>query len=374
MKFGQRRGNRAERVAEDQDFFAAWREGRDVIEKEFIGRIPGLEQLVLSFGVTVEGKVSSEGIFQDIHHRVSLNFHAVPPNVKFFPIPRPFYGWDNLGMLTSHWINRIGLPIFHIAAIVGLLTVAPTLPAVILGLLLYTIRGFGITVGYHRYFTHESFKTSRPVAFVLALFGGLAGQGSASWWVYRHRMHHRYTDRVGDPHSPRVDGFYHAHIGWLFRRPSAEALAGEDSLRREWPRELRVLDRWIPVLFLAQGAVLYAVGGWAFLAWAYFIPTFFSHHFTFLVNSLCHVSGDRLFDTQDDSRNNPYFGAIMFGEGWHNNHHAWPKNARLGLRPSQIDLGFLFIQFLALTGLAWNVTAKSEDEIRNAVKRYAIVS
>ncbi len=276
-----------------------------------------------------------------------------------------------IALNQSPWTYRIGLPLFHAAAIAGLFTAAPTKTALAIGLALYTIRGFGITVGYHRYFTHESFQTSRPVAFLLALFGGLAGQGTASWWVYRHRTHHRYTDRVGDPHSPRIDGFYHAHIGWLFRRSTPEAREGERVLRGEWPRELRILDRWIPVLFLLQGAILFAAGGWTFLAWGYFIPTMISWHFTFLVNSLCHRMGDRPFDTQDDSRNNIFFAAIMFGEGWHNNHHAWPKNARLGLRPFQFDLGYYFIRSLSAAGLAWDVVVKSEDEIRRSVRRYS---
>jgi len=271
----------------------------------------------------------------------------------------------------SPWTYRLGIPLFHVAAIAGLFTAVPTRGALAVGLVLYVIRGFGITVGYHRYFTHESFRTSRPVAFLLAFFGGLAGQGTASWWTYRHRNHHRYTDRVGDPHSPKVDGFYHAHLGWLFRRSTPEDWEGENTLRNSWPRELRALDRMIPLLFLAQAPILYAFGGWTFLVWAYFVPTIVSWHLTFLVNSLCHVAGDRAFDTADDSRNNVFFAALMFGEGWHNNHHAWPKNATLGLRPLQFDLGYAFIRSLELCGLVWDVHRKSEAEIRAAVKRYS---
>ncbi len=276
-----------------------------------------------------------------------------------------------LALNQSPWTYRIGLPVFHIAAIAGLFSPLPSAPALALFALLYVLRGFGITVGYHRYFTHEAFKTSRPMAFLLALFGGLAGQGTPSWWTYRHRMHHRHTDREGDPHSPRMGGFWHAHLGWLFIRKTREAQAGEEALRAEWPRELRVLDAAVPLIFLLQGAVLYGLGGWSWLAWGYFIPTVISWHLTFLVNSLCHVSGDRVFDTADDSRNNLFFGAVMFGEGWHNNHHAWPKNARLGLRWWQFDFGYAFIRFLAMTGLVWDLVVKSEAEIRTSVKRYS---
>jgi len=154
-------------------------------------------------------------------------------------------------------VNRIGLPIFHAAALIGLVTAVPNRTAIIVGLILYTLRGFGITVGYHRLFTHESFKASRPIAFLLALFGGLAGQGTMSWWVFRHRAHHRYTDKEGDPHSPVLDGFFHAHIGWLFKRPPSEYRAGEAALRAEWSKELQVLDGWLPALFLLQGFLLY---------------------------------------------------------------------------------------------------------------------
>ncbi len=271
----------------------------------------------------------------------------------------------------SPWTNRIGLPFFHLAAFLGIATVSPNLMVVAIGAFLYTLRGFGITVAYHRLFTHESFRTSRPVAFILAFFGGLAGQGAMSWWVYRHRAHHRYTDREGDPHSPRMGGFLHSHLGWILKRSAPVDIAGEDLLRAEWPVELRILDRWMPTLFLAQGALLYFAGGLPLLVWAYFVPTVLSWHFTFLVNSLCHLLGDRPFDTQDDSRNNYYFAAIMFGEGWHNNHHAWPKNARLGLRPLQLDLGYYFIKALEFFGLAWDLVEKTESEIRNSVKRYS---
>lgn len=279
-------------------------------------------------------------------------------------------------MLTlnhSPWVYRIGLPIFHALALVGVMTAMPTVTAVFVGLLLYVLRGFGITVGYHRLFTHEAFKTVRPVAFLLALFGGLAGQGTMSWWVFRHRAHHRYTDKEGDPHSPRMNGFFHAHMGWLFQRSTLEYIAGEAALRSEWPKELRVLDGFLPALFLLQGVLLYVFGGWTGIVWGYFIPTVLSWHFTFLVNSLCHRMGERVFDTQDDSRNNIYFAALMFGEGWHNNHHAWPKNARLGLRPLQLDLGYYFIKLLEKLGLAWDLVEKSEEEIRASVKRYSVI-
>jgi stearoyl-CoA desaturase (Delta-9 desaturase) len=275
-----------------------------------------------------------------------------------------------LALSRTPWIYRLGLPAIHILAIYGLFTAQPNAEVLAIGAFFYIIRGMGITVGYHRLFTHESFKTSRPVAFLLGLFGGLAGQGTMSWWVYRHRTHHRYTDKVGDPHSPRVDGFFHAHIGWLFKRTTPSLIEGETLLRREWPIELRVLDAFIPFIFFGQGVLLYFFGGWNLLVWAFFIPTVISWHLTFLVNSLCHKMGDRPFDTADDSRNNRIFAALMFGEGWHNNHHAWPKNARLGLRPLQLDFGYAFIKTLELFGLAHDLVEKSEDEIRASVKRY----
>ena len=279
-----------------------------------------------------------------------------------------------LPLNLTPWTNRVGLPLFHFFAFVGLFSAAPSVKLLGFSLLLYSLRGFGITVGYHRYFTHESFRTSRPVAFFLALLGVLAGQGTPSWWVYRHRMHHRFTDRVGDPHSPKIGGFFHAHMGWILEKMTLEARAGQYVLRESWPVELRLLDRIAPLLFLGQGAVLYGLGGWTVVAWAYFIPTVVSWHLTFLVNSLCHQMGDRPFDTQDESRNNVFFAALMFGEGWHNNHHAWPRNARLGLRPLQIDFGFYFIRLLKGLGLIWDVHLKSEQEIRTAVKRYSEIS
>jgi stearoyl-CoA desaturase (delta-9 desaturase) len=267
------------------------------------------------------------------------------------------------------WYHRIGLPIFHLAALASL-TVVPSRGALILFVGSYCARVIGITAGYHRLFTHRAYTASRPLAFVLGFCGGMAGQGPMSRWVHHHWKHHRFVDQEGDLHSPRLGGFWHAHIGWLFLVSTFEdELEARKKQRRRWPVELQWLDRAIPVLLLLLAVVLYAIGGVQFLAWGYFIPMVMFWHVTFFANSLSHWAGRRMFETADDSRNNPILSAFLLGDGWHNNHHAWPRNARLGLRFLQPDPTFWFIKSMEMLGLAWNVTERSESDVHASLSR-----
>lgn len=222
--------------------------------------------------------------------------------------------------------------------------------------------GVGITLGYHRYFTHRSFETSKPVEYLLAIIGCMAGESGPIGWVAAHRYHHTYSDLDQDPHSPyknnpqaSVKGFIWAHVGWLFGRE--RFLADFNQYKRFAPdmakdRFLVWLDDWhiLPTLILA--GILAWMGGWPFVVWGIFVRSVLVYHSTWLVNSAAHVWGYRTYKTTDKSRNNWWVALLSFGEGWHNNHHAFQRSARHGMRWWEIDITYMMIQFLWVLGLA----------------------
>jgi stearoyl-CoA desaturase (delta-9 desaturase) len=242
-----------------------------------------------------------------------------------------------------------------------------------LGLLLgmYVFTALGITVGFHRLFTHRSFETNAVVRFVLAALGSMAVQGSVLRWVAQHRRHHRHSDTPDDPHSPHhygrglissIKGFYHAHIGWAFTRDPSGLSRYVADLRKS--ASIRVASALFP-LWIALGLVIPTVlggiltGTWAGalfgLIWGGLVRVFLVHHVTWSVNSVCHLWGRRPYPEADHSRNNFLFGILAMGEGWHNNHHAFPTSARHGLRWWQIDVTYYVIRLMALVGLAWKI-------------------
>jgi stearoyl-CoA desaturase (delta-9 desaturase) len=241
------------------------------------------------------------------------------------------------------------------------------------GLLLgmYVLVMLGITAGFHRLFTHRAFEAAGPVQFALGVLGSMAFQGRLLEWVGRHRLHHQHSDRDGDPHSPhaprrrglwgRFRAFWHAHIGWALPPDPNDLDRYAPDLRKS--RMLRVVSRlfllWAVLGLLIPAAIGYALGGWpgaltGFL-WGGLVRVFLGHHVTWSVNSVCHLWGSRPHDSGDESRNNAAVAALSLGEGWHNNHHAFPTSARFGHRWWQIDPGYWLIRLLALAGLAWHV-------------------
>ena len=247
-----------------------------------------------------------------------------------------------------------------------------------LGLLLglYVLTSLGITVGFHRLFTHRAFETYAVVQVILTVLGSMAVQGSLLKWVALHRRHHAHSDRPGDPHSPHLHGrgiagllrgLWHAHLGWIFQADAPDLSRYVKDLRRS------TLLRVVSALFLmwvALGLLIPAVlggllagswrGVWNGLAWGGLARIFLVHHVTWSVNSVCHLWGSRPFRTDDQSRNNFLFGILAMGEGWHNNHHAFPTSARHGLRWWQIDISYGVIRALALLRLAWKVGLPAE--------------
>ena len=250
--------------------------------------------------------------------------------------------------------------------------------------LLYVATGLGVTVGFHRHFTHRSFRTTRPIRALLAVLGSAALEGPVTAWVADHRKHHAFSDKPGDPHSPHVEhggglrgtlrGLFHAHVGWLFLHTD------RGSKRRYAPDLLddpvvRAVDRTYVVWALGGLGAAFGLGwliggslGTAFtgLLWGGAVRILVLHHVTFSINSLCHVFGRRTFRTSDESRNLAWLSVLSFGEAWHNNHHAFPTSAAHGMRRWQPDPSAAVIRGLERVGLAWDVVRV--DERRQAAK------
>jgi len=235
----------------------------------------------------------------------------------------------------------------------------------------YALSGFGVTIGYHRLFTHRGFQAPAPIRFALAAMGSMAVQGSVIQWVGTHRRHHQKSDQAGDPHSPHghgtgawaaLKGFWHAHTGWLFAPEQAEVRRYAADLEQD--RVLRFVDRtfvlWVTLGLLAPaliGGLVTAswTGAFTGLLWGGLVRIFLLHHVTWSVNSACHLWGRQTYECHDRSRNNVIVGILGMGEGWHNNHHAFPRSARHGLAWWQFDSSWMLIRLLKLMRLARNV-------------------
>jgi stearoyl-CoA desaturase (Delta-9 desaturase) len=238
---------------------------------------------------------------------------------------------------------------------------------------LYVVCAFGITVGFHRYFTHRGFEARAPVKAALAILGCMTMQGPVTQWVTDHRKHHALSDKPGDPHSPHVGrgdgmagalrGFVHAHVGWMFANMGMEQ-------GREYGRDLyedrlvRTIDRlylvWVVLTLGIPFAIGYGIGGtWGAglegLVWGGLIRITAFQHATFSVNSICHMFGRQDYRSRDRACNNWLVALLVFGEGWHNNHHAFPVSARHGLRRRQLDVSWWVIRGLERLKLVWDV-------------------
>lgn len=223
----------------------------------------------------------------------------------------------------------------------------------------------GVCLGYHRLLTHQGFKTYRPIRRLFAWLGALAGEGPPVTWVAMHRKHHQFSDRPGDPHSPH-EGPWWSHMLWFLPKPHQPEWG--ETMRRYAPDLLedpfmRFLDRTFLVWQFLIGFVLLAVGwsvwdaytGWSFVFFGVFVRLVYVFHITWLVNSAAHMWGYRNYETSDNSRNLWWVGLLAYGEGWHNNHHAYQRCARHGHRWWELDLTYAVIWILARLGLVWDV-------------------
>jgi fatty-acid desaturase len=253
---------------------------------------------------------------------------------------------------SINWHTAAFMAFFHIGAVAALFMFK--WQALVAAVVLWWVSAsLGVGMGFHRLLTHRGYKTPRLVEYIITIFGLLSLEGGAINWVVTHRIHHAHTDGPGDPHTPR-DGGWWAHIGWMLKGTAQSH--DLETMERYAPDMMKdkfqVLANnfyWVPVIFLAIG--LLALGGWPFVLWGVFFRITFNFHSTWLVNSATHMWGRRRFATRDDSTNNWWVALLTFGEGWHNNHHAFPTAARHGLAWYEIDLnwwGIRTMQFLRL--------------------------
>ncbi len=226
----------------------------------------------------------------------------------------------------------------------------------------YGIRMFAITAGYHRYFSHRSFRLNRVSQFVLAFLAQTSAQMGVLWWAAHHRLHHRYSDTEEDIHSPVCRSLWWSHIGWII---ASESRGYDSRIMRDFEKfpELRLLNKYHRAPAILFGAAVFAAGGYPVFLWGFVVSTVLLWHCTFSINSLAHRWGSRPFETGDQSRNNLFLALITFGEGWHNNHHQFMYSVRQGLQWWEIDMTYYVLRILSLFGIVRELRAPNPSGI-----------
>ncbi|MBX7244021.1 MAG: acyl-CoA desaturase [Candidatus Sumerlaeaceae bacterium] len=245
--------------------------------------------------------------------------------------------------------------------------------ALAVAMLTYWLRVFALTAGYHRYFAHRSYKTSRLFQFLMAFLGASSAQMGPLWWAAHHRHHHRFSDTEEDIHSPVISGFWWSHMGWVLSDRYNKTNYNKIPDFAKFP-ELRFINRFHVIAPIALAVGLYYLGawlqvaapslgtsGWQLVIWGFFISTTLVYHATFFVNSLAHVVGSRRFLTRDQSRNNWFIALVTMGEGWHNNHHRYPSSAQQGFYWWEIDMSHYVLRMLSWVGLVWDLRKPPEE-------------
>jgi stearoyl-CoA desaturase (delta-9 desaturase) len=254
-----------------------------------------------------------------------------------------------------NWVNTLFFAGLHLGALLALLPGMTNWSAVGIALFLYWVTGgLGITLGFHRLVTHRSFQTSKWLEYFFVFCGTLACQGGPIEWVGTHRIHHLYSDQNGDPHDSN-QGFWWSHIGWLIFKGLDEAEIYRFSKDIAEDPVYQFLDKNMIWLQIALGVVLLFLGGWSWVIWGVFVRIVWVYHCTWLVNSATHKFGYRSHESGDNSTNCWWVALLVFGEGWHNNHHAFQYSARHGLKWWEVDLTWMTIWLLKSVGLASNV-------------------
>ena len=253
--------------------------------------------------------------------------------------------------------------VVHLACFAAIWT-GVTVEAVAIGVGLYWLRIFAIGAGYHRYFSHRAYETTRIFQFVLAFIAQTTAQKSVLWWAANHRDHHLHSDTELDVHSPRHFGFIYSHVGWIFSRRQNETNLTRVADLAQYP-ELMWLHRFELAPPLALALVCFGAAGWPGLIVGFFWSTVAVYHATFCINSIAHLVGRRRYVTGDDSRNNWLLAIITMGEGWHNNHHAYQSSARQGFYWWEYDPTFYVLKLLERLGLVWNLKRPTVEVLRN---------
>ncbi len=287
---------------------------------------------------------------------------------------------ERIATLTVVILPAIGT----VAAMIMLWGVAFNWLYLALFITFYFATGLGITVGFHRLFTHRSFEVSKPVRWLWAVMGSMAAEGPVLQWVAMHRCHHQHSDHEEDPHSPHhhgpgikgmLQGAWHSHVGWLFQPDPANLQRyivdfKDDKVVQAVSRQFLL---WFIVGLVLPGAIAGLItmswtGALLGLLWGGLVRVFVVHHITWSINSVCHIWGSRPFNSHDESRNNAIMGVLAFGEGWHNNHHAFPASARHGLKWYQFDSSYLVIRSMEILGMATKVRIPDAKRIESKLK------
>jgi stearoyl-CoA desaturase (Delta-9 desaturase) len=259
--------------------------------------------------------------------------------------------------------STIPFIIVHLACFAAIWT-GVTPEALAIGIGLYWLRIFAIGAGYHRYFSHRAYETSRAFQFILAVMAQSTSQKSVLWWAANHRDHHLHSDTELDVHSPRHTGFIYSHVGWIFSRGQETTNLARVADFTQYP-ELMWLHRYELAPAFALAVLCFAIAGWPGLIVGFFWSTVAVYHGTFCINSLAHLVGRRRYITGDDSRNNWLLAIITMGEGWHNNHHAFQSSARQGFRWWEYDPTFYLLNLLERLGLVWNLKRPTVEVLQN---------
>jgi stearoyl-CoA desaturase (delta-9 desaturase) len=273
-------------------------------------------------------------------------------NVLEFEQPRKGVNWKNVTIITS----------FHLLAIPALFTFSwQNVAALLIGN--WIVGSLGVGLGWHRLLTHRGFKAPKWLEYTLSIFATMSIQDSPDKWVATHRIHHKFTEQEGDPHSTRP-GFWWAQIGWIVWGTAQDH--DRKVLQKYVPDLLKdkghaLISRFYYVPIIISAFILFAIGGWTMVVWGVFARVVVGWHTTWFVNSLSHIYGSRPHETNDDSTNNWFVALLTFGEGWHNNHHAFPTSARHGLEWYQFDMNWIAIRILKKLGLAQNIRVAELD-------------
>jgi stearoyl-CoA desaturase (Delta-9 desaturase) len=251
----------------------------------------------------------------------------------------------------------------HLACI-GAIWTGITWQSVAICAALYWLRIFAIGAGYHRYFSHRAYVTSREFQFVLAVLSQSTAQKSVLWWAAKHRHHHLHSDTEHDVHSPRHKGFFYSHLGWIFARQHDKADLAKVTDFTRYP-ELMWLHKHELVPALVLALLCFLVDGWPGLVVGFFWSTLLVYHLTFCINSLAHVHGSRRYVTGDHSRNNWLLALFTMGEGWHNNHHAWQSSVRQGFRWWEVDPTYHILRALSWVGVVWHLKIPPAAVLQN---------
>ena len=262
--------------------------------------------------------------------------------------PSQYWDWDAIPFLTIHLMCLLAFQ-------TGI-----RWEWVILAIGSYYLRMVAVTAGYHRYFSHRSYKTSRLFQFLIAFLAMTSAQKGVLWWAAHHRHHHKYSDQEEDVHSPLQRGFWFSHVGWILSAHSVQTDMNLVKDFRQYP-EICFLNRFYFIPPLVYALLIYSLWGFPGLIWGFFISTTALYHCTFFINSLTHMIGRVRYKSNDGSKNSFLLAILCCGEGWHNNHHYYQLAAKQGWFWWEVDLSYYILSFLSWFGIVWDLRVPPEQ-------------